>query len=283
MTPAGKQRAREIRHRFAAMVAGDAVESCELAHAALLIAAEECGCDVARYLSLLDEYGELARVRTHLTGGLCIEAFNEFMFEELGFAGNQIDYYDPHNSFLNHVLDKRTGIPITLSIVYMELGRRAGLEVEGIGLPGHFIVRVKKSFDEQPVYVDSFHGRTLDWDDCQDLLDTVYAGQVALTEEHLVPATKREILVRLLANLKAVYARANLHANALAAVERILLLTPSAPAEHRDRGVLLAQLERLDEAIREARIYLRSKPSPSDAEQVREHMYMLQKRRAMLN
>ncbi len=283
MTPAGKQRGREARNLLAAMVEGGAVETAGLAHAALLIAAEETRCDVARYLSLLDEYGELARERIAGAGHKTIEAFNEFVFEELGFAGNQIDYYDPHNSFLNYVLDRRTGIPLTLSIVYMELGRRAGLLVEGIGLPGHFIVRVKQDINDEAIFVDSFHGRTLDRNDCQDLLDTVYSGKVALSEAHLIPATKREILVRLLTNLKTVYARASLHRNALAAVERILLVAPDAHAEHRDRAVLLAQLNRFDEAIAETRAYLRTRPTPTDAEQMREHLYVLQKRQAMLN
>lgn len=281
MTPAGKQLAREMRNRFAEMVAGERVETCGLAHAALLIAAEERPFEIDPYLARLDEYGESARERMSERSVAGVEAFNEYMFEELGFAGNQLDYYDPRNSFLNDVMDRRTGIPLTLSIVYLEIGRRAGLMVEGIGLPGHFIVRVRHDPADEAVFVDSFHGRTLDWDDCQDLLDTVYGGQVALTDEHLVPATQREILVRLLTNLKTVYARASLHRSALAAIERILLLSPDAAAEHRDRAVLLAQLERLDEAITEARRYLRTKPA--DAEQVREHMYTLQKRRAMLN
>jgi regulator of sirC expression with transglutaminase-like and TPR domain len=284
MTPLGKQRARETRERFASMVEGATVESVNLADAALLIAAEEeTHLDVARYLSLLDEWGEQACARFADAGSKTVEVFNEFIFDEMGFTGNQINYYDPHNSFLNHVMTRRVGIPITLSIVYMEVGRRAGLLTEGIGLPGHFIVRVRAFDGAEAIFIDSFHGRTLDADDCQDLLDTVYGGQMALSEEHLRPATKKEILVRLLTNLKAIYARANLHRQALAAVERILLLAPESSAERRDRSVLLAHLERLDEAINETRAYLRSRPKPPDSEQVREHLYMLQKRRAMLN
>lgn len=283
MTPLNKQRALEARHRFAATIAGADFESVDLAHVALLIAAEEeARLDVAHYLALLDELGERARLRLKEVESDAVEVFNDFIFGELGFAGNEINYYDPHNSFLNYVLDHRTGIPITLSIVYMELGRRAGLKVEGVSFPGHFVVRAK-SEGEEAVLVDAFHGKTLDRSDCEDLLASVYGEGMPLSEEYLRPAKKREILVRLLTNLKAIYVRANLHRQALSAVERILLLAPDSPNEHRDKSVMLAHLNQLDKAISETQLYLNSKPKPSDIEQVREHLYMLQKRQAMLN
>jgi regulator of sirC expression with transglutaminase-like and TPR domain len=283
MTPAGKLSALEARRQLAAIIEGDAVETADLARAALLIASEETRCDVGHYLELLADYGRRAQERISLASRNAIATFNEFIFDEMGFAGNQIGYYDPRNSFLDYVLDRRVGIPITLSIVYIEIGRRAGLKVNGIGFPGHFIVRAREDEDDEGVLVDSFHARTLDRADCQDLLDTAYGGSVALSNQHLRPATNREILERLLRNLKSIYAQAGLHRNALAAVERILLLTPTASEEHRDRGVLLGQLNRFDEAIRETRIYLRARAAPADAEQVREHLHTLQKRQAMLN
>ncbi len=283
MTPAGKLSAIEARRKLAAIIDGDAIESADLARAALLIASEETGCEVEHYLELLDDYGQRARGRIAQTHSDLVATFNEFIFDEMGFAGNQISYYEPRNSFLDHVLDRRVGIPITLSIVYMEIGRRAGLKVDGIGFPGHFIVRVREDENAEGVLVDSFHARTLDEADCQDLLDTAYGGSVALTDKHLVPASNREILERLLRNLKSIYAQAGLHRSALAAVERILLLSPSASEEHRDRGVLLGQLNRFGEAIRETRTYLRGRPAAADAEQVREHLHTLQKRQAMLN
>jgi regulator of sirC expression with transglutaminase-like and TPR domain len=283
MTPAGKLSALETRRQLAATIGGNAVESADLARAALLIASEETRCNVDHYLELLADYGRRAQERITLSRSDAITTFNEFIFDEMGFAGNQINYYEPRNSFLDYVLDRRLGIPITLSIVYMEIGRRAGLKVNGIGFPGHFIVRAREDESDEGTLVDSFHARTLDRADCQDLLDTAYGGSVALSEQHLLPASNREILVRLLTNLKSIYAQAGLHRSALAAVERILLLSPSASEEHRDRGVLLGQLNRFDEAIRETRTYLRARPAPSDAEQVREHLHTLQKRQAMLN
>ena len=175
-------------------------------------------------------------------------------FDEQGFAGNQSEYYDPRNSLLNHVLDRRTGIPITLSVVYIEVGRRAGLRVEGVGLPGHFIVRVGD--DDGAALVDPFHGTTIDEDDCQQRLDIVYGGQVPLTDEHLRATSTHEILVRLLRNLKAIYTQSQLYARALAVVERILLLAPHALDERRDRGLLLAQLGRFSPAIADLQTYL---------------------------
>lgn len=288
MTPASKLLACEMRRAFAEEVAKPD-GSIRLEYAALLVAAEDeahMRIDVAEYLLRLERWAALARERiTQSTAETPIEAFNRFMFDELGLVGNQFDYYNPRNSYLNEVIDRRTGIPITLSIIYMETGRRAGLRVEGVGLPGHFIIRVREGDDDslQSTLVDPFHGRTLDMDDCQERLDEVYGGQVALKEAHLRAATTREILVRLLMNLKAIHARADLHRQALAAVERILLLTPHATDERRDRGALLARLGRLPEAIAEIASYLQLAPGAPDAEEAREQLKALQRRQAMRN
>ena len=285
MTPASKLLAQEMRKSFAEEIAKPD-EAIRLEYAALLVAAEDeahLEVDVVEYLMRLAGLGIEAQKRVASAPGAGVEAFNYFIFEEAGFAGNQLNYYDPSNSYLNRVLDQRTGIPITLSIVYMEVGRRAGLEVDGIGLPGHFIVRARETDALEAILVDPFHGKTLEREDCQDRLDEVYQGQVALTDEHLRAATRREILVRLLTNLKAIYARANLYRQTLAVIDRILLLTPLSPAEHRDRSIILAQLERLPEAIAEMEAYLQMEADAADAEQVREQLHALKRRQAMKN
>jgi regulator of sirC expression with transglutaminase-like and TPR domain len=285
MTPVGKLLAQERRKAFAAEISRQD-ESIRLEYAALLIAAEDeahLKVDVVEYLLRLSSLGLEARDRVEAAAGAAVEAFNHFMFEEIGFAGNQLDYYDPSNSYLNRVLERRVGIPLTLSIVYMEVGRKAGLEVDGIGLPGHFIVRARERQSVEAILVDPFHGKTLGLEDCQDRLDEAYGGQVALTDEHLRAATTREILIRLLTNLKAIYARANLHLQTLAVIERLLLLSPLEASEHRDRGTLLAQLERLPEAIAEMEAYLQMQPRATDAEQVREQLHALKRRQAMRN
>ncbi len=283
MTPADILAAGEARSQFALEVSKDA-GAIDVARAALLIAAEEepGRCDVARCLARLDEMGAEARARIEWRGGSAIEAVNKYLFEELSFAGDQGSYYAPRNSLLNYVLERRLGIPITLSVVYMEVGRRAGLEVEGIGMPGHFIVRADEG-DGQTVLVDPFYGKVIDEEECQQRLDTIYGGQIPLGEEHLRPVGPRDILVRVLGNLKGIYVQSQLYRRALAAVERILLLAPLDFEEHRDRGMLLAQLDRLTPAIEEVQSYLAAAPDAPDAESAREQLKKMQIRLSMLN
>lgn len=286
MTPRSKIVMRKIRRDLAALVAQEDGRI-DLARAALLIAAEEQiikQIDINESLAALDRMGAEVRRRIETENDLePWEVLNHFLFAEIGFAGNQEDYYDPRNSLLNVVLERRTGIPLTLSLIYMEVGKRAGIEVEGVGMPGHFIIRVKAGVDAH-ILVDPFHGVVVDEDDCQARLDQTYAGQIPLRADHLRAATSREILVRLLSNLKAIYLKRNLPKEALAAVERILLLTPRNLAEHRDRGLLLSQLGRQIEALPELKFYLRSAPENDEAaSQVREALKSVHQKIASLN
>jgi len=274
----------EARRRFARLVAQPEA-SIDLAHAALLVAAEEKpGLDVDHYRARLYELGVAARERINARerDSIAVVALNKFIFEELGFAGNQSEYYDPRNSLLSDVIERRTGIPITLSVVYMEIGRRAGVHVEGIGLPGHFIVRAGGERGESTL-VDPFNAKIIDAEDCQERLDTIYGGQAPLTDAHLRPATTREILARLLRNLKGIYAQAGLYRRALSVIERIMLVAPQAAEERRDRGALLAQLGRYSEAIVDVQAYLKSAPTPPDAERVAEQLKRMQTQLARLN
>jgi len=283
VTPKNKLRAQDIRRRFEKLV-GRPGEFIDLAQAALLVAAEEgTHVDVAHYLSLLDDLGRAGAARVAAHPGAGIEVFNEFMFEEKHFRGNQNEYYDPHNSFLNDVLDRRVGIPITLSIIYMEVGSRAGLETQGVGMPGHFIVRAREAGSLEASLVDPFAGRVIDREDCQTRLDELFEGNVLLSEEHLRASSAREILTRLLTNLKAIYTRARMYQKALAAVERILLVRPGDVSEHRDQGALLAQLDRLPEAIWATQLYLQLSSQAEDADDVKEQLHVMQRRMAMMN
>jgi regulator of sirC expression with transglutaminase-like and TPR domain len=281
MTPADKLAAAEVRRRFASEVSRGAID---LGRAALLVGAEEepRRADVEHCLALLDEMGEAARACAVRWGGSRVEALSRYLFDELGFVGNESDYYDPRNSMLHQVLGRHTGIPITLSVVYIEVGRRAGLRVEGLGLPGHFIVRASEG-EGEGVLVDPFNRKQTDRDECQARLDLIYEGRLTLEDAHLRPVGARDILLRMLGNLKAVYARAELFRRALAAVERMLLLAPHDLEERRDRGLLLAQLERLPEAIADAQGYLNLAPDAPDAESVRKQLNKMQVRQAMLN
>lgn len=282
MTPADIIAAADVRRRFAAEVA-QSERLIDLARASLLVAAEEeSGVDVEGNLALLDGLGAQARARVSERGDNPVEALNDFLFDELGFRGNEENYYDPRNSLLHQVLARRTGLPITLSIVYMEVGRRAGLRVEGVGAPGHFIVRAGSETGEM-LLVDPFHGRIADEEELQRRVSDIYGREVFLNESHLKAIGARAILIRLLTNLKGVYMQARLFRRALAVVERLLLLNPRALEERRDRGLLLAQLERLPEAVADLQSYLNSAPQTSANDEAREQLHKLQRRLALLN
>ncbi|HYO92359.1 MAG TPA: tetratricopeptide repeat protein [Pyrinomonadaceae bacterium] len=285
MTPSGKLRAARARELLAEEAQKPAALM-RLDRAALLIGAEDeayRNVSVEQYLSQMDELAEEARSFISASQSGETEAFNYFLIELKRFAGNQLDYYDPRNSFLNEVMDRRLGIPITLSVIYIEVGRRAGLEVEGIALPGHFIIRVREPGSRDELLVDPFHGVMLTREDCQDRLDTVHDGRVILSDVIMRAATTPEILVRMLRNLKAVYTRANLYKQAIACMERIMLLTPDNADEHRDRGTLLMRLERFEEAAREMEFYLQTVPGAPDITDVREQLNNIRRQQAISN
>jgi regulator of sirC expression with transglutaminase-like and TPR domain len=184
------------RERFAELVAGPEA-SIPLDEATLVIAAAaQPGLDVAGYLGKLDELAASCRTPT-------LDGVIAHLFRRDGFVGDASSYYDPRNSFLNHVLDRRRGIPITLSIVTMEVGRRIGVPTAGVGLPGHFLLRDKVDPD---VFIDPYHhGRLLDADDCERLWRQQAGGQGEFSAEWLEPIGKLSIIARVLGNLKAIY------------------------------------------------------------------------------
>lgn len=262
--------AMTARDRFSAMVARPE-EEVDLAEAALLIAAEEYPQLPAEpYLQRLDVLAERVRDRLGVETAplLVLQELNRVLFSEEGFRGNAEAYYDPRNSFLNDVLDRRVGVPISLSIVYLEVGWRLGLPLAGIGFPGHFLVRYEGEVIR--VLLDPFDAGRLRFEDqAQELLDRVYGGLVRLQPEFLEPSGRKDMLVRLLKNLKAIHLNARDDAKALAAIERILLIRPGAPAELRDRGMLLARSGRAAEAVADLERYLASSPEAPDARRVR--------------
>jgi regulator of sirC expression with transglutaminase-like and TPR domain len=269
--------APSVRSRFAALVARPEPDV-DLALGALLIAAEEYPQLVAEtYLRRLDLLTERVRDRLgdETAGPVALQEISRILFENEGLRGNTAAYYDPRNSFLNDVLDRRLGTPPTLSIVYLEVGWRLELPLAGVNFPGHFLVR----YDGEAVklLVDPFQGGEIRFEDeAQDLLDRVYGGAVRLQESFLRPASKKDILVRLLANLKSIYQNAHEDVKALQAVERILLIRPEAPDELRDRGFLLARVGRGAEAAADLRRYLDALPHAPDAERVRMMLRELQ-------
>lgn len=256
-----------------------------LDRAALLIAAEEYReLSIESYLSKLDGLAERVASQLHGDAGPyeTLNRMRTVLVEEEGFLGNTEEYYDPRNSFLNDVLDRRRGIPIALSTVYMEVGRRIGFRLQGIGFPGHFLI--KHCTPTEEIVVDPFHtGRIMTDGDLQSVLDTNFGGKIRHDPKLLSTITSRQFLFRMLANLKSIYVRAHDTERALAAVERMLVLVPGNTREHRDRGVLLAQLDRPLEALRVLAEYRKLEPDADDADGVDSLMGQLKVKIGMSN
>lgn len=256
---------QSARSRFAQLLAAPDGEV-ELARGALLIAAEEYPQLVPEpYLQRLDLLAERVRDRLSEESAplVVLQELSRVLFEEEGFRGNASNYYEPRNSFLNDVLDRRLGIPITLSVIYLEVGWRLGLPLEGVNFPGHFLVRYPG--EAVRLLVDPFHEGLIRFeDDAQELLDRVYGGSVQLQPGYLRGAARKDILARILANLKAVYLNQHEDARALAAIERILLIRPDSGEEVRDRALALIRLGREGDAIPELRRYLQLEPAAAD-------------------
>jgi regulator of sirC expression with transglutaminase-like and TPR domain len=271
------------RRRLVALA--ESTDARSLAEAALWIAAEaHPGLDVQHWLRQLDALGHRAaeRVTADTDVDRAATAVARLLFEEEGFRGNVEDYHDPRNSFLDDVLDRRLGIPITLSVVYLAVAARAGLEGAGVGLPGHFIVRVERGGRER--LLDPFHGgRPLDRSGCEALAARVRPGAEPLDPRWLAPVTTRRILVRMLGNLHAVYQARGDWTRALAAADRILLLMPDALEALRDRGMLHARLGNAPAALRDWEAYLRRAPEARDAGTVRDRLRALRQALGAMN
>lgn len=238
---------------------------------ALLVAREEYPqLPPEPYLGRLDQIAEEVRDRLsdETAPPVVLEELLTVIFEKHGYQGNREAYYDPRNSFLNDVLDRRKGIPLTLGIVVLEVGWRLGLPLEGVNFPHHFLVRY--SGDVLQMLIDPFDGgRVRFQDEAQEFLDRVYGGMVRVRSSYLEAASRRDMLVRLLTNLKSLYANVGDNMRAVAAAERILLLRPDKHQEHRELGLLFARLGRANEAARHLRTFLAREPGSPEAPRVR--------------
>ena len=277
---------------FAELMARDEAEI-DLARACLLIATDAYpGLDVEGYL------GEIERLAARLRGRLApgggaeerVLALNQFLFDDLGYSGNADNYYDPRNSFLNEVLDRRTGIPITLSVLYLEIGRRIGLELEGVSFPGHFLVRLR--LRGAMLVLDPFSGgEALSESDLRERLQRVIpegaAGGVPVgalpLDPFLEPAGKRQILARLLRNLKGIYREADKPQRLLDVLNRMLVVAPEAHGELRERGLLYQKLECYRAALKDLQDYSALAPEAPDIDDVRAKLVELSAQCARLN
>lgn len=285
-----------------ALIAASNSPGTALAPAALAIARIEYPrLDPGLYLARLDALGDGARRaierHTHSTGDsstlACIRAVNAYLFDDEHFIGNRERYEDPRNSCLNEVLERRTGIPITLSLVYMEVARRAGLQADGVNFPGHFLVRCPEAMRRggSGLIIDPFHGgAVLSEHDCRLLLQRHVGDELAFSRSLLAPATRPQIVVRMLLNLKRIYVHMRSFPQARMVTELLLAVTPSALSELRDRGLLAYHLNDVTGALRDLQTYLKlASMSEMDTDErdehelIWEHVKTLRRRVAALN
>jgi regulator of sirC expression with transglutaminase-like and TPR domain len=274
----------EIRAEFIEEVR-QADDDINLARAALLIAREEYPkLDVNAYLNVLDDMaddmkGRAGRMEDTL---MVVDRMNQLLFEEWGFIGNQQEYYDPRNSFLNQVIDRRMGIPITLSLIYLEVGWRLVLPVAGIGFPGHFLVQVE--LPEGDVFIDPFNrGRVVSTDHCQEMLRSLYGEETELHPSYFSVVSKRQILSRMLTNLKVIYMKQTDWPRALAVIERLQILEPNDWTQFRDRGLVRSGLHQYAGAYQDLKAYLQQNPQAEDAKLIRQYLAEVRQRLASLN
>ena len=241
----------------------------DLAEIALLLARDEfLNLDVEAYLSELNAMAhEVPPLRGHLAHQ--VQGFCRYLFHEMGFRGNQRDYYDPRNSHFNLVLERRTGIPITLSAVTMAVGQRAGLNLVGVGLPGHFIV---KAIDgAQEVLIDPFHGgRILSHEDCENLVRQSTGADFEMTALALQPIPLGLIVQRMLANLKAIYMKGEDWLRAIRTMERMRLLKPEDVQLRRDLGLCQLRQGQPGKAIDHLSSYVNSAAEAEDLQRVQQ-------------
>ena len=271
--------------RFAELVSR---EQFDLAQASLLLAQDVYpDIDVQAYLGRLDDMAAAIRRRfaSDAFAEQKVQALNHYLFSEMGFSGNVDNYYDPRNSYLNEVMERRTGIPITLSILYLELGRRLGLNMRGISFPAHFLVKL--SVKRGQLVLDPFlAGEAQSETDLRQRLAKVLPAAMAekaSLDQYLEAATPRQIVARVLRNLKNIYMQDARLENALAVMHRMLLVVPESAEELRDRGVLYQRLECFRAALSDLRNYVRRRPEAPDVVDVHGKIVELQQACAKLN
>ncbi|HUY28931.1 MAG TPA: tetratricopeptide repeat protein [Candidatus Binataceae bacterium] len=272
----------DARREFSALAAREPVP---LMRGALLIAKEEYpSLDVDLYLDRISELAREAEPIVHAGGDTVerIQLLSHYLFEQKGFEGNRDQYSDPRNSFLNDVLERRTGIPITLSVIYLEVGRRLGMNLYGISFPTHFLV---KAVDERgELVIDPFYaGAILSLEDIRARLAQIYGQPVELNPAMLKPVGARAILARILRNLKGIYLGASDWTRALSALDRILLLDPRALEELAERGGLFERLECFQAALDDFQSFLSIAPEHPGADAARESVLRLVRQVALIN
>ncbi len=260
-------------------------EDIDLIRATLVIARTEYpSLDLEAYAARIEDLARrVAGLVPELDPHRALPALNQVLFGEVKLRGNREDYYDPRNSFLNDVLDRGLGIPITLSIVYMEVARRIGLSLSGVGMPGHFLLKYN-SEDGKETLIDCFNrGDLLSRQDCQSRLDEIYSGEMKLRPEFLHPISRRQILTRMLNNLKTVYLSTRNFRKALAVADMILVIYPQSAEDVKQRALLRYSLRLQRLAAEDLDEYLKMSPNASDAEDIRQMSLSIRRMLALMN
>jgi regulator of sirC expression with transglutaminase-like and TPR domain len=252
-------------------------ERLNLAEGALLIAADDYpGLDVSHYLRRLDALasGIAERLSSGSDPWQQVEAINDFLFKQRHFRGNVENYYDPRNSYLNEVLDRRLGIPITLAVVYIEVARRLRLPIFGVNMPGHFLVRYYES--DVDLFVDPFNsGRIMTLEDCHDMITSMFQGNLSCFGHYLQPVSSRVILTRMLNNLKLIHFNTGDTERGVSVLDKLILLNPDTTAEYRERGLLHMMAQRYRAALCDFMHYLGHAQNAADVRIIHDHIDMI--------
>ena len=291
-----KDTAQQRTYRaFAALLARDD-EAIDLVQAALLIASTQYpDLDMAYYIAQLDNLAR--RVRTQLalpTPDLLptlpeeidvlhvIHTMNKILFEEEQFHGNRDDYHNPNNNLLNKVLEDHAGIPVTLSLIYAEVGRRVGLQIDGIGMPHHFLVRCHSP--QGFIYIDPYEGGLLmSEQSCRERIHQMTQHRIKFHSQWLEPLTHRRWLMRILNNLKRIYINQDDYERALTICDLLIILNPRVAEEWRDRGLIHLQLKCYSRAIKDLKVYIELAPDTHDRYEILNYVKTARQMLAMLN
>jgi regulator of sirC expression with transglutaminase-like and TPR domain len=283
----GNDSPNSLAEAFAGLVGPEIEEEkIDLLRAALTVArAEYPDLDCDAYVTRVEELARRAEARISEIGDAeqTIAAINHVLFAEAGLHGNRKDYYDPRNSFLNDVLDRGLGIPITLSVIYMDVGRRLGFPLFGVGMPGHFLLK-HYDIDGKETLIDCFNGGDiLSAQDCQRRLDEIYSGQMTLRPEFRFAVSRRQILTRILNNLKTIYMAARSFRKMLPLVDLVLVMYPRSPEDVKQRAMLRYSLGQSKGAAEDLENYLKMSPDASDADEIRQTALSIRRMLALMN
>lgn len=281
------QSSSEVLQAFTTLVhSGIEDERIDLLRAALTFARIEYPeLDPAPYVQQIEELSRRVESKIDDPGdpAQCIAALNFVLFDEEMFRGNTADYYNPRNSFINDVLDRRLGIPITLALLYMEVGRRAGFQLFGVGMPGHFMLK-HYDIDGRSFFIDAFErGSVLSEDDCKRKIESIHAGQITLRPEFLMIVTRRQMLTRMLNNLRTIYLSRRDFRRAVHVVDLILVIYPRSPEDVKQRAALRYNLHDFKGALSDFEEYVKMAPDASDADEIRQTALGIRRSMAMMN